>query len=512
MTVDARLRRHLRRWSRRLRFTEGVSWVVWGGLAGLGAGILLAGLARLMPLLTQVRLALFSLLLIATGAGAGLVAAWLRPRSIPRLARIFDGRFALAERLVTATEIGRENLSAPPAMAAAQLDDTLARARRVDVRSMLPIRLSRRALWTLVGGSVILALLIGLPNPQEAVLRRRAAVEAAIEAQAETLEAIQEDVLEVDSLTEVEREALLQALAEALAELESGDPSPEEALATLSEAERSLAELRDSGVASLETGLERAAGTMADSSLTREIAEALGAGDYDRAAEALAAFGGQEGDALTRDEELALARELAQAAERIAEGAPEMAEALSEAAETIQERDIQAAQEAIQQAAQAMSEAGQQIESQAFVEAAQAELQAGREQIGEAAGVSPGSGPGTLPGGQLSGGSGGDGAGSGQQTQPGHSEDAGTGAPYDELYVPERIDEPGTGVDVGREGEDGLPAGDAPLPAPPTGRPNVPYEEVYADYAEQAGAALEDSYIPLGMKQYVRDYFSALEP
>jgi hypothetical protein len=40
----------------------------------------------------------------------------------------------------------------------------------------------------------------------------------------------------------------------------------------------------------------------------------------------------------------------------------------------------------------------------------------------------------------------------------------------------------------------------------------VPYREVYADYSEEAGAALDSSYIPLGMKRYVRDYFSSLEP
>ena len=103
-------------------------------------------------------------------------------------------------------------------------------------------------------------------------------------------------------------------------------------------------------------------------------------------------------------------------------------------------------------------------------------------------------------------------AGSGQQTQPGHHEDAGSGAPYDEVYVPDRFDEEGAGVDVGREGGEGVPVGDAPLPAPDGGRASVPYREVYAEYADQAGAALEGSYIPLGMKQYVRDYFSSLEP
>ena len=102
--------------------------------------------------------------------------------------------------------------------------------------------------------------------------------------------------------------------------------------------------------------------------------------------------------------------------------------------------------------------------------------------------------------------------GSGQQTQPGHSEDAGTGAPYDELYVPYRFEEEGGGVDVGREDGEGVPVDSVPLPAPDGGRANVPYREVYAEYAAQAGVALEGSYIPLGMKQYVRDYFSSLEP
>lgn len=101
----------------------------------------------------------------------------------------------------------------------------------------------------------------------------------------------------------------------------------------------------------------------------------------------------------------------------------------------------------------------------------------------------------------------------GQQPQPFHSEDAGTSAPYDELYIPYRIEEEGAGLNVGREGEEGgLPAGSAPLPAPQGGRANVPYHEVYAEYAAQAGVALENSYIPLGMKRYVRDYFSSLEP
>jgi hypothetical protein len=65
---------------------------------------------------------------------------------------------------------------------------------------------------------------------------------------------------------------------------------------------------------------------------------------------------------------------------------------------------------------------------------------------------------------------------------------------------------------VGREGGEGLPTGSVAVPAPEGGSASVPYREVYADYSEEAGAALDSSYIPLGMKRYVRDYFSSLEP
>jgi hypothetical protein len=103
-------------------------------------------------------------------------------------------------------------------------------------------------------------------------------------------------------------------------------------------------------------------------------------------------------------------------------------------------------------------------------------------------------------------------SGSGQQAQPGHHEDAGSGAPYNQVYVPYRFDEEGTGMDIGREGSEGVPVGDAALPAPEGGRAAVPYRQVYAEYASRASAALEGSYVPLGLKHYVRDYFSSLEP
>jgi len=381
------LQSYLRRWGVRLRLAESLTWGPWGAALGLGAGLLAALAARLWPLLTARWLAGLAGLTTLVGAGVGLMIVWLRPRSLVALARIFDRRFGLAERLTTAVEIGGGRLRTTPAMARAQLSDTLDTAVRVDVRALLPLWASRRALLVLGALAAATALSLWLPNPQEDVLLQRAAVREAVEEQIEELETTRDEVAEAEGLSEAEREMLLQALEEAIAALDEGRATPEEAVAALSEAEQSLAGLQDPGAATVRAGLDRAAEGMADSELTREIADALASGDYQAAAQALSAYSGTKGEALTREEELELAQELAQAVEALAEGDPGLAERLAQAAEAIERGDIAEAREAIRDAAQAMGAAGEQVERQEAVEGALAELQEGREQIAQAGGT-----------------------------------------------------------------------------------------------------------------------------
>ncbi|MDY7075643.1 MAG: hypothetical protein SXV54_01835 [Chloroflexota bacterium] len=388
------LRPYLRRWGLRLRLAESLTWGPWGAAVGIGAGLLLALAARVWPLLMARVLARLAGLCALLGWLVGWLVVWLRPRSSLRLARIFDHRFGLAERLTTAVEIGTGRLRAAPAMATAQLSDTLNIAARVDPRALLPLRASRRAIVAFGVLAVALVVSLWLPNPQEDVLLQRAAVRAATEERIEELESVQEEVTEAEGLTEAEREMLLQTLEEAIAALDEGQATPEEAVAALSEAEQALAELQDPDAATVQAGLERAAGEMADSDLTRDIADALANGDYQAAAQALAAYSGTQGEQLTRDEELELARELAQAAESLAESATpfqgglrEMAEQLAQAAETIESGDISEAREALREAAQRMGEAGQRVQRQEAVESTLAELQEGREQIAQAGGT-----------------------------------------------------------------------------------------------------------------------------
>jgi hypothetical protein len=302
------------------------------------------------------------------------------------LAWILDRHLGLAERLTTALEIEQRVLQPAPAIAAAQREDTLAVARRVNIRAALPLRVPRGPLLAVVilGGGLVLSLMV--PNPQEAILIQRAAVRAAIEDQIEELEAVHEEVAGAETLTDEERETLLRALEEAIAALEEGQATPEEAVSALAEAERSLADLRDPDLADLRAGLERVAGEMADSGLTRALSEALAAGDYESAAQELAAFAGQAGQELTREQELELAQELAQAAEALAEIDPDLAQQLAEAAQAIEQGDTTARQ-AIQEAADEMAQAGAEIEGQEAVEEALAALQAGREEVAQAGGT-----------------------------------------------------------------------------------------------------------------------------
>jgi hypothetical protein len=40
----------------------------------------------------------------------------------------------------------------------------------------------------------------------------------------------------------------------------------------------------------------------------------------------------------------------------------------------------------------------------------------------------------------------------------------------------------------------------------------VPYNQVFSDYSNAANEAMESDYIPLSLRDVVRDYFASLEP
>ena len=83
---------------------------------------------------------------------------------------------------------------------------------------------------------------------------------------------------------------------------------------------------------------------------------------------------------------------------------------------------------------------------------------------------------------------------------------------YEPLYAPRSLGgEGGPEMELPQTGDLGELIRELPSD-PEMGQSTVPYNRIYAEYAEAANRALEDQHIPLSLRSYVRDYFSSLEP
>lgn len=523
---------------RRLRQQEGLK-LIWRALGvGLAATLLLVALGRIRPLAWPGVLALIGAGFTLMGLLAALAYAWLRPRPEIAVARLLDRRLGLDERLSTALELMAGRHAVPAQILRAQLADTQAHLAAFEPALAFPLRRDRR--WLALAGLLAAAILLGLfaPNPQLSVLEERAQTQALIEEQVAQLEQIRAEVLADELLPETPQgQELLQTLDELIATLQEGDLSREEALAALSEAEQSLAALQD--LAGRQTGtLNELAQTFSRFDSTAELAEALRQRDLARAAEALASAGNNLPSDPQSGQELAEA--LRQAAEIARQGGDAgLADALEQAAGALEqaaaEGDPQAARDALARAAEAL----QQADGAALAEAL-ANIQAAREALAQGGG-GEGSGQGQEAGSEQ-----GQGAGAGAVAGQGESvggsgrEDPGPGAEgltasegapdrmatdngpnegrtgaYEPVYAPTHLGGEG-GPLVNPDAPDvegGVPLGDATVdPNQDPGAALVPYNEVYGQYVDSAGQALDSSYIPLGMKGYIRQYFGALEP
>ncbi len=512
---------HLHRWERRRRTAASLRWGARGLAAGLLVALLIAITARIWPLLTLSWSLALAGLWGLIGALAALVAVWLWPRSELQLARFFDQRLGLQERTSTALEIEAGTLSPPFWLREEQLADALASAERADAPAAIPLRLIPRDWLPAALCLVLLAAALWVPNPMQEILADRAAVREEIEEQVEELEALREEIAADPQLSEEDQAQLLELLEGAIEELESGDLTREEALAELTETADRLRELANSEAEQEAAGLEGAAEGLRDSPITRALAQALIDGDYQLAADMLEDLSNELGEALTREQELELADQLAEAAAALAESNPELAEQLAQAAEAIQAGDIAAAREALAQASGTMGQTGQRIAASNAAQNAAGQLAQSGQQIAQAGGGGGQGGQGSSdqPGEDGQGGGAGrgegDGAAEGGPARPMDTDNApGDGGlrPFEPIYAPQRL-----GGEGGPEME--LPQSDDPGQLvrelesdPEIGQSTVPYNLVYATYVDAANQALREQHIPLGLRGYVRDYFSSLEP
>ncbi|WP_420629603.1 hypothetical protein [Candidatus Leptofilum sp.] len=534
------LKQQLGQWNGRRRMRDGLLWLPRGLLLGLLLGVVVATIARFRPLLTNQEVGL-----VAGGVGlVGLLVAAIvllaRRYDLLQQARFADRQFLLKERVSTAVEIQTQQLETNPTFAKLQLNDTLTAVRHVDTQAMLPFKVNRQDWLIILLAIILLGTAVLLPNAQESALLKSRAIQESIEEQVEALEALEEEIIQNPELTDEQEEELLEPIQNALEGLEQGSLSQEEAVATLSEAEAELRELAaNNDQSNLQQSLQDAGQPLAENQNSQSLGQNLQNGNLAQADAAAA----QLADSLPTlsDGELAeLADDLLETAASLQDVDSELANELAAAAEALQNGDVAAAQQALQQAAGTLQQRAQSNAAAGQANAAANELGEGKQEVAQAgqgnqsgqgeqaegSGQGEGEGEGQSQGegsGQGSGQGQGQGQGSGQGS--GSEQGTGQGGPgpggghAENVYAPDLVDLSAF------EGEDiELPAECIANPADCGGllsenptefgdeQSIVPYEQVFGDYRNAANEALADDYIPLGLKGYIRDYFSSLEP
>lgn len=522
----------LRPLGRRLRLREThllAARTLWMPLLA-AALILLAG--RLTPLAGYSRIAWLPLALwLVVVPSYGL----LRPLTPARVARRTDAEMDLRDRLSTALELShdaperRSHFDAT--LVAYQQADALNVAHSLDPRQAFPLRWPRRPLALAAAGLLVALLLAFLPNPMDAVLVERAAVAAAAEEKAEQLEQLAEELAQDESLDPADREDLLRQLREAAERLRSNPGDRERALADLARLEEALRRQLDPQSAARQAALE---------ALAADLAQLAGAADQDptldeaaRLLEELA----EQADRMSAEEREALAGAIEEAAGQLAGSDAGLAQALSQLAQSLRQGNVsaqsaQAAADALRAAAgdaalqQALAQALNQAQgaADALARAGQSgQAQASRPGRGQQGQGQQGQGQGQQGQGQGQPGSGG---GTSARTLPPGTRTGRAGDPanpnkdyqvgeLDSVFAPWQQSQPGEpdflpGRQTG-EGEETTREGAQPQPGVASAS-LVPYAQVYASYAAAAAEAMEREYVPTGLRDYVREYFTQLEP
>lgn len=546
LTTSDYIQRRLRPMRARLRLRDALllaSRSLWLGMAGFA---LVQMIGRLTPI---PNLLLWSLVPPVLWLVAMLGYLLLRPLPALRVAQRVDAELGLRERLSTAIELGR----APAEHPLAELQQGDARTFADTLRPrMLALRLARRPLlWALAPLALGLALAL-LPNPQDQVLRERQAVQAAVAAVAEQAQLLRREIAQSQELTPEERAALDQQLAELERLLRENSGSREQALADLSTIEQQLQQRIDPSADARRAALEN---------LARNLQSLSGQQPQQRANAAQAAEQlnqlAQQLEQMSPEQRQQLAQNLSQQAQQQAQSNPQLAQNLNQAAQALQQGNTQQAQQALQQAAQQAQQAQQQQAQQQALQQALSQIQQSRQAVAQAGqqqnqqaqqgqqaqqsqqqgqqaqqgqqqqgqgqqqqGQQQGQGQ-NAGNGQGQGPRNGDGQGQGGQTgqntgQGGRGgSEAGSGhedtiyQPYDPANPQARPE--GIQGQQGQGGDTQVQQGQTNLPGA-AGPARVPYQQQLPQYQRAAGEALDQSAIPPHMKDYVREYFSNLEP
>ncbi len=539
---------HIKRWSLRARWQRGLAWLAIGLAIGLGCALLLSLIARVTPVASSRVVAIFAVALALLGLLGTLAAPWLLTlrRSLAQWAREFDQRFALGERLSTALELDSGGIvMRNPALRDSQQADAAAAAASVDTRAALPLRISLRGLGVCALLALGLAASLALPNSQDAVVAGQASLRAALQQQINQLEQARQN-LEQSALPSDQKERALQALLQAQNALRDPNISPERAMAAVNDAQSKIDALQDQNARQAEADLREAGRAMGADELTNELSDSLRQGQFDKAAQQIQQLARNDGKPLNSDESERIARQLDQAARRTQGSDETLSRQLRDAAQNLRAGNVDDARDNLAKAAQSLQKTAQNSRDNNQLSAARQSAENARKAISQAAneqrnsaqqGAQSGqsgsgaqqrpqagqTGQSDQPGAEAAGQSqaqGGEKAGTGGASSPGdnsqpsagtngHNEDSGSD---DSVYAPGRLTTTGKQVILQQDKGKNAPNPNGQRSTAPDGEASVPYQQVLLNYSQAADDALQNGSVPAERREYVRDYFSALDP
>ena len=535
------IRSGLRHRRSRLWLRRAVRRAWWAVAVVMVAEIVLLAVARLVALEAAPTIAavipaivLLALLLIVVRA---------RP-SLGETALAVDAEAGLADRLGSALAFaaqvpgaGGPDAATHAGFVARQRQDALAALALVPPGTFRP-RLARRPAMIAVFAAALLVPLVLAANPMDQRIAQDRAVREGATQTAERIDRLAEQLERQGRNAEDPRTRLARDLRD-LAKSVRDDPGALDTnLARLGGVEAGVREQldpsneeRSAALASLSRGLSRAATSdakanpggdpeLAQADLDR-LADALGdttSAELARVGQSLAALqgaasqAGSGADGALRDATNALARGDRAAA---ADALRRLGDALKGAEDRVAtNRDLGGAASQLQDARRRLADAGR--------PGSQTAGNPGRPGQGQGqpgASGNPGQGQGQGQGSIGGGGSNarylGSGTGSGTARGPVNpNRPAGEPGDQGSVYAPfDRVGRPGDPTYVAGTGGDGGRV--QPGSSTGTGTANpaiVPYSDVFADFYRYAQATLDRSYVPIAVKDLVRDYFSALDP
>jgi DNA segregation ATPase FtsK/SpoIIIE-like protein len=546
-------------WARRAKLQRSVQWLFFGLACGLGLALLLAIAARVWPLMATPLLIALAISFALLGVLIALAWPWARAiRTKPLTwARAFDNLFGLRQRISTALEVNSGALTIKnDGLRTRQQQDAVRIAESVDAKKFLPLQLRWRDALVALGLLMALVVALLLPNPQQQVLAARELFQENLQKQVEQIEQAKQAIAQSKELTEEQKKQALEALNEAKQALQDPNASPEKALAAINDAQSKLDALQDQEAQQRNADLEQAGRSLSPDELTNALANSLENKDFQQAAQAMRNLSTKDGQQLTEDEAQRIADQLDQMARQVQNSDPALAQKLREAAQALRQGDTTAAQKALNEAASSLEKAQQTQQANGALDKAQSQTEQARQSVAQAsqaqagaqsnnqngqqqgqqgdnptgsqanAGQQAGSQSSNQPGdgnpgagqqgdagqGQTSQGQAGGLAGGnapGALSQSGHSEDSGS---EDSVYAPRRINGQGQQVVLDDTKGETAPNPNGQKNIAPDGQSSVAYQEVYGDYSKAADDAISNNEVPPDKRDYVRDYFSSLDP